>query len=133
MCYEDNCIPYCLRGENINDPTCQNYGVWGRTDSRERGPNGALITSKPVAKAVEKPCVQGDSFVAGSGDGLMCLLGNWLGFECKTERQKADECADYRSHTTGKSYYVNTTCENISDGMPPVVLACYYNVLEGKR
>ncbi len=81
-------------------------------------PNTECLSSRPT-------------YIGGSDP--LALLARLLGFQMKTAAEEAGECAAYRTHTTHRDHYVNLDCHNISDNEPPLVLACYYNVIEGKR
>lgn len=73
-------------------------------------------------------CSAGDRFVAGGSDNLKCWLFGLLGFECKTDLQRAQDCAKHLKSTTGKDHYIDA---QFATGGGET--SYYYAVLEGKR
>lgn len=61
----------------------------------------------------------------------LALLARMFGLNYKTAHDEALDCVSYLKQTSGKDHYLSVNCENASDGAPPVVLICYYNVLQG--
>ena len=60
---------------------------------------------------MDKVCAAGDRFVT---------------------RGAADDCAEKLSSETGKKHEVKTESENVSDGLPAVVMQTFYKVIEGR-
>lgn len=124
MCTGENCMPRCQRFSSVIDPYCtpKNKPLSEPRVDRE--------VSAPVESASEvsiASCSK-DTYIAVGGDSLACWFAGMLGFECKSELQRVQECVENLKSTTDREYHYDTQCQTNPDGT-----VCYYKVIKGRR